>query len=108
MFNNNNTNTNSTKSDHAYSLVTVTSYGEHSNLKFPTKSSITCSVLDTTNDSNRRLSLQACDVLNDLRCKNQLCDSFIRVDDSTEFPVHRAVLSGTLPLTPYSISLTKY
>jgi hypothetical protein len=42
----------------------------------------------------KRLSIQACTILNDLRSNNQLCDSIIRVDDGTEFPIHRAVLSG--------------
>jgi len=42
----------------------------------------------------KRLSIQACTILNDLRSNNQLCDAIIRVDDGTEFPIHRAVLSG--------------
>ena len=46
----------------------------------------------------KRLSIQACNILNDLRSNNQLCDAVIRVADGTEFPIHRAVLSGNLIL----------
>lgn len=50
--------------------------------------------LDDNPLSYKRLSIQACTILNELRSNNQLCDSVIRVDDGTEFPIHRAVLSG--------------
>lgn len=42
------------------------------------------------------LSLQACEIFNDLRLRNQFCDATIVTDDQTEFQVHRVVLSGKL------------
>jgi hypothetical protein len=74
--------------------VIVTPYGEHSHLIFPTKSSMTCSVLDATNSTYKRLSLEACEILNDLRCEQHLCDCVIKVEDGSEFAIHKVVLSG--------------
>lgn len=63
-------------------------------ITFAKKNSMQCSSLDSNSNNSRRLSLRACDILNDLRCQNKLCDSKIVCDDSTEFPIHRIVLSG--------------
>jgi hypothetical protein len=46
-------------------------------------------------ECSRRFSVQACNVLNELRSKNQLCDAKIKVDNGTEFLVHRAILSAS-------------
>lgn len=57
---------------------------------------------NSSSDSNsfdKRLtkkdSIHACNILNDLRCNNELCDGIIKCDDGTEFAVHRAVLSAS-------------
>ena len=46
-------------------------------------------------ECSRRFSVQACNVLNELRNNNQLCDATIKCDDGTEFIVHRAILSAS-------------
>ena len=43
---------------------------------------------------NRRLSLKAYNVLDELRRSELLCDARIQCDDGVEFVVHRAILSG--------------
>lgn len=63
-------------------------------INFSTKNSMTCSSLDSSSSNGRRLSFRACDILNNLRCQNKLCDCKIVCDDLTEFPIHRVVLSG--------------
>lgn len=76
----------------------VSSFGEFSNLNLKKASSMNkmLTLIDTlrNNQSNSRISLGAFDILNDLRSNNQLCDAIVKVSDGTEFPVHRAVLSG--------------
>ena len=47
-------------------------------------------------DTERKISIQACNVLNDLRKKGQLCDAVIKCDDG-QFPVHRAIMSACSP-----------
>ncbi|RNA32402.1 kelch 10, partial [Brachionus plicatilis] len=49
----------------------------------------------SNSNNQRRLSLRACDILNNLRCQNKLCDCTIVCDDLAEFPIHRIVLSAT-------------
>ena len=64
-------------------LCTKSSHGNRVDVaKLPTK----CS---------RRFSVRACNVLNSLRINNQLCDGIIKVDDGTEFLIHRAILSAS-------------
>ncbi len=104
-----NSDSNSFKSRASY--VIVTPYGEHSHLVFPTKSSMTCSVLDTANSTYKRLSLEACDILNDLRCEKHLCDCVIRVEDGSQFAIHKVVLSGetfTTTIEHYSIRAVNF
>lgn len=73
------------------------------NIKFATKSAMNCCILDTDHSIYKRLSLQTCDMLNELRRCNQLCDSVIRVDDGTEFSVHKAILSGLCRCLSYKM-----
>lgn len=47
-------------------------------------------------DIERRISIQACNVLNDLRRSAQLCDAVVKVEDG-HFPVHRAIMSACSP-----------
>lgn len=47
-------------------------------------------------DTERKISTQACNVLNELRRNGQLCDAVIRVEDG-QFPVHRAIMSACSP-----------
>jgi hypothetical protein len=79
------------------SCIIVAPYGEHySHLVFPVKRSMTCCVLDGRDDSiYKRLSLEACEILNDLRSKQSLCDCVIRAEDGSEFAIHKVVLSAT-------------
>lgn len=48
-------------------------------------------------DVEKKISKQACDVLNDLRKHGQLCDAVIIVDDGSKFTVHRAIMSACSP-----------
>ena len=47
-------------------------------------------------DTEKKISVQACDVLNDLRKNGQLCDAVLKCDDG-QFPVHRAIMSACSP-----------
>ena len=47
-------------------------------------------------DTERKISMQACNVLNELRKNGQLCDAVIVVEDGN-FPVHRAIMSACSP-----------
>lgn len=70
-------------------------HGQKARIKFTTKNSMTCSLFDESNNEiYRSLSRQTCQVLNELRCTNQLCDSLIKCDDGSEIPVHRAIMAG--------------
>ena len=51
--------------------------------------------MDTT-EMERKISMQACSVLNDLRKSGQLCDAVIKVEDG-QFTVHRAIMSACSP-----------
>ena len=55
----------------------------------------TAEVIDI-GDTERKISIQACNVLNDLRKSGQLCDAVIKCDDG-QFPVHRAIMSACSP-----------
>ena len=50
--------------------------------------------LEASEKLNRRLSLKAYNVLDELRRSELLCDARIQCDDGVEFAVHRAILSG--------------
>ena len=52
--------------------------------------------IENPSDVERRMSIQACNVLNDLRKNGQLCDAVVRVEDGS-FPVHRAIMSACSP-----------
>ncbi|CAF0715893.1 unnamed protein product [Brachionus calyciflorus] len=67
----------------------------NTNLRFSNRRYLTCSSLDPNAETYRRLSLQAFETLNELRCQNKLCDFTLVCDDSTEFPIHRIVLSAS-------------
>ncbi|XP_063239495.1 kelch-like protein 10 [Bacillus rossius redtenbacheri] len=45
----------------------------------------------------RSMSIEALEILHDLRRNNQLCDAIIRLEDGGSFPVHRAILSACSP-----------
>ena len=78
-----------------------TSHGENStNIKWPRnlKDILTCNVNDSLNQLNHKLTAKEFNILNELRKENLLCDSKLRVDDGTEFPVHRALLSGKIKI----------
>ena len=47
-------------------------------------------------DTERKISVQAVNVLNELRRSGQLCDAVIKVEGRS-FPVHRAILSACSP-----------
>lgn len=75
-----------------------TSHGENSpNIQWPKnlKKILSCKVT-ACNQLNHKLTVKELNILNQLRKENLLCDSKLRVDDGTEFPVHRALLSGKL------------
>merc|ERR1712178_467711 len=46
--------------------------------------------------ADRRISVEACNVLNELRQAGQLCDAVVKVEDG-QFPVHRAIMSACSP-----------
>ncbi len=52
-------------------------------------------LMDTL-ETEKKISLQACNVLNDLRQSGQLCDAVIKVEDG-QFPVHRPIISACSP-----------
>jgi kelch-like protein 10 len=45
-------------------------------------------------EPEKRISVCACNVLNELRETNQLTDAVIKTANATEFPVHRAILAS--------------
>ena len=49
-----------------------------------------------TDETEKKMSAHACNVLNDLRRLGQLCDAVIKVEES-QFPVHRAIMSASSP-----------
>lgn len=53
-------------------------------------------IQDASDPSGRRISMQACNVLNELRKNGQLCDVVLRVEDG-HFTVHRAIMSACSP-----------
>lgn len=51
----------------------------------------------TAGEIEKKISKQACDVLDELRRAGQLCDAVITVDDDAHFTVHRAIMSACSP-----------
>lgn len=49
-----------------------------------------------TSDTEKKISAQACNVLNELRKSGQLCDATIKLENGS-FPVHRAIMSACSP-----------
>ena len=49
-----------------------------------------------SNDMERKISMQACNILNELRNTGQLCDAVVKVEDG-HFTVHRAIMSACSP-----------
>ena len=100
----NNNNTIDTGGDEKFFLRKIKSHVDCTNLLKFSRSikTINNCLLETSADGDgnkdnltyKRLSIQACTILNELRLNNQLCDAVIRVSDGTEFPIHRPVLSG--------------
>ncbi len=52
--------------------------------------------ISAISDTERKISSEACNVLNELRRTGTLCDAILRVEDG-QFPVHRAIMSACSP-----------
>lgn len=51
---------------------------------------------EESTEMERKISMQACNILNELRNTGQLCDAVIKVEDG-HFTVHRAIMSACSP-----------
>lgn len=77
------------------SSIRLDNRGEHQSAILSFKV-IYSKILNELSNENvcKYLSLQACEIFNDLRLRNQFCDATIVTDDETEFQAHRVILSG--------------